>query len=93
MKNEPQPEYAEALTREELYRSEREATRADAHDPEVAAEERDWEAVGGDGIELRAVLADQEAQAPNFAQAIRRRFESLGGVELRLSPRQPMMDP
>ena len=92
MKNEPQPEYAEALTREELYRSERGATLADAHDPEVAAEEREWEAVVGDGVDLRAALADQEAQGPNLAQAIRRRFEPLGGVELRLPPRQPMMD-
>lgn len=44
-------EYAETLTREAIYRSEREATRADARNPDAAAEERDWEAVVGDGIE------------------------------------------
>lgn len=44
-------EYAETLAREAAYRSEREATRADARNPDVAAEERDWEAVVGDGIE------------------------------------------
>lgn len=44
-------EYAEALTRETIYRSEREATRADARNPEVAAEEREWEDVVADGID------------------------------------------
>jgi hypothetical protein len=44
-------EYAETLAREAAYRSEREATRADARNPDVAAEERDWGAVVGDGIE------------------------------------------
>jgi hypothetical protein len=43
--------YAESLTREAIYRSEREATRADARNPDVAAEEHDWEALAGDGIE------------------------------------------
>ena len=42
---------------------------------------------------LRAALADQEVGGPNLAQAIRRRFEPLGGVELRLPPRQPMREP
>lgn len=42
---------------------------------------------------LRTALADQEAAAPNLAQAIRNRFEPLGGVELRLPPRQPMREP
>lgn len=51
MNNEPQSEYTETLTREEIYRSEREATRADACNPDVAAEERDWELALGDGIE------------------------------------------
>lgn len=44
-------EYAEALAREAIYRSEREATRADAQNPDIAAEERDWEAVVADGME------------------------------------------
>ena len=44
-------EYAESLARAEIYRSEREATRADALNPDVAAEERDWVAVVADGIE------------------------------------------
>jgi len=35
----------------EALRSEREATLADAQNPEVAAEEQDWEAVLGDGID------------------------------------------
>lgn len=42
---------------------------------------------------LRAALADQQAGASNLAQAIRRRFEPLGGVELQLPPRQPMREP
>lgn len=44
-------EFAETLTRDAIYRSEREATRADARNPDVAAEEHDWETVVGDGIE------------------------------------------
>lgn len=90
MKTEPQPKHAEALTRERLYRSEREATRADARKPEVKAEERDWEAAVGDGIERvgRAALADQEVQGLSLAQTIRRRFEPLGGIELRLPRRR-----
>lgn len=44
-------EYAETLTREAIYRSEREATRADARNPDVSSEEREWETVVGDGIE------------------------------------------
>lgn len=42
---------------------------------------------------LRVALADQGASATNLAQAIRRRFEPLGGVELELPPRQPMREP
>ena len=42
---------------------------------------------------LRAAL-DQEAPAEkNLATAIRSRFESLGGVELDLPPRDPMPEP
>lgn len=43
-------EYAETLAREAIYRSEREATRTDARNPEVAAEERDWEVALADGV-------------------------------------------
>lgn len=42
---------------------------------------------------LRAALADDEASGPDLAQAIRRRFEPLGGVELDLPPRGPMREP
>ena len=42
---------------------------------------------------LRAAVADQEAKAPDLAQAIRRRFGPLGGLELQLPPRQPMREP
>jgi hypothetical protein len=44
-------EYAEALAREAIYRSEREATRADARNRDAAAEDRDWESAVADGIE------------------------------------------
>ncbi len=36
---------------------------------------------------LRAALAGDEAAPPNLAEAIRRRFRPLGGVELRLPER------
>lgn len=36
--------------REEAYRSEREAAKADAENPEVLAEDRLWETTLGDGI-------------------------------------------
>lgn len=42
---------------------------------------------------LRAALSDREARAPNLAQAIRRRFEPLGGIELELPPRERMREP
>ena len=41
---------------------------------------------------LRAALTEQAAPA-NLAQAIRARFEPLGGVELDIPPRDPMRDP
>jgi hypothetical protein len=44
-------EYAEALAREVIYRSEREATRDDARNRDAAAEDLDWEAAVADGIE------------------------------------------
>ena len=47
--------------------------------------------------ELRALIADavETASPPplNLADAIRRRFAPLGGVELKLSRRQPMREP
>jgi plasmid stability protein len=42
---------------------------------------------------LRAALAMDASNPQNLADAIRRRFESLGGVWLRLPVRQPMRDP
>jgi plasmid stability protein len=42
---------------------------------------------------LRAVLAQQAGAPRNLADAIRARFEPLGGVELRLPAREPMREP
>jgi plasmid stability protein len=42
---------------------------------------------------LRTVLAQEPAQAENLADAIRRRVEPFGGVELPLPPRGPMREP
>ena len=39
---------------------------------------------------LRAALTDDPAASRNLAQAIRRRFRALGGVELRLPAREPV---
>jgi hypothetical protein len=44
-------EFARRSERAEALRSEREATRADSSSREVAAEEREWEAVLGDGLD------------------------------------------
>lgn len=44
-------ELAREGERESVLRSERAAARADAGQPEVSAEERDWEAALGDGID------------------------------------------
>ena len=41
---------------------------------------------------LRVALAD-DAAARDLAQAIRRRFQPLGGVELSLPAREPMREP
>jgi hypothetical protein len=43
-------EFARRAERADAFRSEREATRADASDRGAAAEEREWEAVLGDGF-------------------------------------------
>jgi plasmid stability protein len=42
---------------------------------------------------LRTVLAQEPAQVGNLADAIRKRIEPLGGVELSLPPRGPMREP
>ena len=42
---------------------------------------------------LRAALTETTTRAPNLADAIRRRFRPLGGVELQLPRRQPMREP
>lgn len=43
-------EFAHRAERVDAFRSEREATRADIADGKAAAEEREWEAVLGDGF-------------------------------------------
>lgn len=43
-------EFARRAERVDALRSEREATRADSSDSAAAAEERDWDAVIGDGL-------------------------------------------
>jgi plasmid stability protein len=42
---------------------------------------------------LRAALVDEAATAQNLAEAIRRRFRPLGGIELRVAVREPMREP
>jgi len=42
---------------------------------------------------LRAALAEDAATPRNLAEAIRRRFQPLGGVELELPAREPMRAP
>ena len=42
---------------------------------------------------LRAALAEDAAASHDLAQAIRRRFRALGGVELPLPAREPMREP
>lgn len=42
---------------------------------------------------LRAALAEKTATPRNLAEAVRRRFRPLGGVELRLPVREPMREP
>jgi hypothetical protein len=44
-------EFARRAERVDAMRSEREATRVDAADRDAAAEEREWEAVLGDGLD------------------------------------------
>jgi plasmid stability protein len=42
---------------------------------------------------LKAGLREKDAPQLNLAQAIRRHFEPLGGVELDIPPRQPIRQP
>jgi antitoxin FitA len=42
---------------------------------------------------LRTALAEEAATPHNLAEAIRRRFQPLGGVDLRLPTREPMREP
>jgi len=42
---------------------------------------------------LRTALAGGETSQANLADAMRRRFEPLGGVDLALPPRGPMREP
>ena len=42
---------------------------------------------------LRAAVAEAAVPPRNLAEAIRRRFQPLGGVELRLPARDPMREP
>ena len=42
---------------------------------------------------LCAALSEDPPARHNLAEAIRRRFQPLGGVKLELSPREPMRDP
>jgi plasmid stability protein len=42
---------------------------------------------------LRTALAERPPQPANLADAIRRRFEPLGGVELKIPPRGKLREP
>lgn len=42
---------------------------------------------------LRTALAVEGASPRNLAEAIRRRFAAVGGVELPVVPREPMREP
>jgi plasmid stability protein len=42
---------------------------------------------------LKAAVASTEEQGGNLAEAIRRRLEPLGGVELEVAPRDPLRAP
>ena len=42
---------------------------------------------------LRAALAEEASTTVDLAQAIRRRFAPLGGVELEVPHREPMREP
>lgn len=42
---------------------------------------------------LRVTLADAAERPVGLAEAIRRRFEPLGGIDLQLPPREPLREP
>lgn len=42
---------------------------------------------------LRSALAEEAAPQRNLAEAVHLRFKSLGGVDIRLAPREPMREP
>lgn len=42
---------------------------------------------------LRAVVAEEESSPANLAEAIRGRFERIGGVDLEVPPREPLREP
>ena len=42
---------------------------------------------------LRQALAEKAGKASNLAEALRRRFEPLGGIELQLPQREPTRKP
>ena len=42
---------------------------------------------------LRAALANEAATPRNLAEAVRRRFQPVGGIELILPVREPMREP
>ena len=42
---------------------------------------------------LSAALAEEESSPVDLAEAIRKRLEPLGGVELEVPPREPMRTP
>lgn len=42
---------------------------------------------------LQRSVAEEAAQEPNLAEAVRRRFAPFGGVELELEPRELLREP
>ena len=42
---------------------------------------------------LRTALATESPPPSNLAEAIRRRFSALGGIQLTIPPREPMREP
>ena len=42
---------------------------------------------------LRSALSTASVRTASLAKSIRRRIEPLGGVELQISPREPMREP
>ncbi len=42
---------------------------------------------------LRAALASRRPAPPNLIESVRRRFASVGGVDLPIAPREPSREP